>query len=365
LGVATLLGWILDLVRRDRPALTSRRALLVGGVGLLVAAPYWVTMLVHRVGAASDSLQLRWSPRGFDMPPLPLPTGAGDVVVLVAVVWLLARALRDRLAAGLAVALVAAYLTILGGQWLQSWDIGVLPHKSEPLVLAVSAAALVLALRDVATLAPRRRAATVLVATTASALVGVGLWTFSQHWLVGRPALVAQQMRYPDGGVPSGWGAVPSEAERAWGTEEDTPPATRLLETWRSLSGRGPELDDRTVVVSVNVELLATTPLHSFTPWKSIYSHPLGQYERRVALLEDVAGCESSSCAAAVLRDNPFDRVRGVIARVEGDEVVLPMGLDHFPEGWSYHEVRWPIELLQGPGFRSAVVGDTVVAVVE
>src|SRR3712207_7238233 len=50
-----------------------------------------------------------------------------------------------------------------------------------------------------------------------------------------------------------------------------------------------------------------------FVAYKSIYSHPNGRFEDRVALLEEVAACPTSACAARLLRDNDADPVDGLV----------------------------------------------------
>ena len=373
LVIGTLVGWGLDLARKRPPPLGLRDTVVVAGTALLVSAPYWVPMVALRVsGRPTDSLQLRWSPRGFDVPPLPLPTSALGLVLLAALAWVLLRMRSDRLAEGLGAALLAGYTVALGGQLLQRFDIAVLPHKSHRLISAVLVAAAVSALVAICrTLLQRRpsrgrpQVATAALCGVALA-VGVPLGVYHvRSWAAGDAADAARETRYPDGSHPVA-GRPPSEPERdAWDVRPGDPSLTEVLAAWRRVSGRGPSEDGDTVLLTVRGDLLGTRPVHSFTSWKSIYSHPNGEFEGRVELLRALGGCPEAACAARLLTANPFDPVDGVVVRRSGDDLVIPVGVDHFPEGWDYTELRVPERLLDGPLFTREDVGTVVVAAVR
>jgi galactan 5-O-arabinofuranosyltransferase len=149
LGVATVLGMVVDRLRRRPAPLPPRRAVSVAAVGLVVAAPYWAPMVWLRLeGEPADHLQMRWSRPGWEWPPWPLPLDLVGALGLVGVVWLVWRARSTPLAEALAVALVGAYAFFLGGEWLQRWDVAVLPEKTEDLIRALLVTSGVLALTE-------------------------------------------------------------------------------------------------------------------------------------------------------------------------------------------------------------------------
>lgn len=375
LGVATVLGWCVDLVQRRPAPLPVRRMLAIGVVAMVVAAPYWLSLLVGRVTSeGSDNLQMRWSPEGTEVPPLPFEAQWWLPLAAVGVVWLLLRLRCEPYAMGLALVLSAGYAVTVGGQWLQQHDIALLAHKAEPVVLTglvlSGVAAAADGLRWLSAAWPRRfpmsvqghvLPLTVVVATVTLVLPGAA--AFSEVWAVGKQAQVPQQLPYPDGSFPEGH--IPARTEEFWGTDVGDPPSQEVLQAWRELSGRGPADDTDTVLLTTRADLLATTPVHSFTTWKSIYSHPNGQYEERVELLHALAECDDTDCAADLLRNNPYDRVDGIIASRVDDDLRLPLAVDNFPEGWVAIDVLLPLELFSGPPFRRTDVGDVTVIAVD
>jgi galactan 5-O-arabinofuranosyltransferase len=94
--------------------------------------------------------------------------------------------------------------------------------------------------------------------------------------------------------------------------------------------------------------------------YKSIYSHPNGRFEDRVALLEEVAACDTSACAAALLRDNP-DPVDGLVLQRNGEALVLPLMVDDFPDRTRRAEIAFPDKVLSGPEFVRSELGRVVV----
>jgi galactan 5-O-arabinofuranosyltransferase len=363
--LASVVAVLVDALRRRPMPLRPVRALLVGAVGAVVSAPYWLPMVVVRFeGAVSDDLQRRWSRPGFEWPTLPVPTDAVGVLGLLGVVWLVLRARTVPVAASLGTALATTYVFFVGGQVVQRYDVAVLPEKSEDLLVALLVASGVLALAELlGLLRGHPRGIAVLLAATAAAVavaVPVALG-HAQHWLVGRPVLAAQQMRYPDGSYPAGGLPDPTTTRHPWGVSPvGTDPSTdEVAGAWRSLTGR--PLGAGTVLVAARADLLATVPVHTFISWKSIYSHPDGRFADRLALLDRVASCTTPRCAYGLLHDNPFDRVDGLVLTESPDGLRLPITTDVFPDGWVLHPVTFAPALFDGPLFRRRVVGDVVV----
>jgi galactan 5-O-arabinofuranosyltransferase len=376
-GVATLLALAYDAVRARRgpPRLPLRRALAIGAGGLAVSAVSWVPLVVARLRLPSDSLQLRYSYIGGNLPPLPLPPlEASELAGLGGIAWLgwaawrrLRRDLDDRtgqVTGGLALALAGCVVTLALGALAEQADVGLLAFKTRDAVLTVLLAAGVLGAADGLRRAPgrqrdgaRRAAHLVAVVLVAGAAASAG-YSLADRWVTGRSALVAQTTRYPDGSVPTG-----DPAQRPYVrilfVDPSDPSVAAVRAAWRSLRPDLPLSD--AVLVTSRVDLLATTPVHGFVAYKSIYSHPNGRFEDRIALLEQVAACPTSACAAGLLRDNDLDAVDGLVLQREGNSLVLPYMVDDFPDRTRPAEVAFPDRVLTGPEFVRTELGRVVV----
>jgi galactan 5-O-arabinofuranosyltransferase len=364
LALATLVGVVLDAVAGRPMPLRPGRAVAVAAVGLLCASPYWVPLAVLRLqGAPADNLQRRWSPGGFEIPPLPLSPDAVGLLGLCCVAWLVHRR-GTAWARALTVALGTSYAFFVGGQLLQPYGVAVLPEKADELIKALLVVGGALAVRDLMAAAVRRRGtrATVLV-TVLALLAGVpAVVQYAAHSVAGRQARTALHMRYPDGSFPAGGPPVnPATTRHPWGVSPlaDEPSTRRVVEAWTSLDGRAP--DGRTVLLTARADLLATTPVHPFTAWKSIYSHPEGQFLARLQLLRRVSRCGSARCAWLLLRDNRFDRVDGAVLTRASGGLRLALTTDTFPDAWQVTPVVFPARLFARPYFERRYVGDVAV----
>jgi galactan 5-O-arabinofuranosyltransferase len=361
LAVATVLGIALDRVRRRPAPMPWRRAVAVAVTGLVVSAPYWApTAWLRLRGARADNLQMRWSDYGWEWPPWPLPLDLPGALAMIGVAWLVWRARSSRLAEALAVGLVAAYAYFLGGEWLQRYDVALLPQKAGDLIAALLAVCTVLALCEAAgrLLDRRRRLVAVAVAVVLAVVSVVGV---AGETALGSQRAAALHTRYPDGTYPAGGPATHRTTRHPWDVSPGDPSVTQVSRAWTALSGR--PLDEDTVLLTVRADLLATSPVHPFIAWKSIYSHPEGRFAARLALLRRVGECTEPSCAARLLEGNPFDRVDGLIMSGSGDQLELPVAVDTFPDGWAKVVVRFPRGLFRAPYFTVRQVGTvTVVA---
>ena len=244
-------------------------------------------------------------------------------------------------------------------------DIGFLAFKTQAAVLMVLLAAGVLGTADRLRRWFRRpRPARVpwLPRLVAVVLVGGEAASAVHHlagyWVVGHYALTARTTRYPGGSVPSGGPDGPPYIATLFVDPADEP-VTEVRAAWRELRPDVPLAD--AVLVTSQVDLLATTPVHTFLSFKSIYSHPDGRFEDRVALLEEVAGCPTSACAAALLRDDEFDRVDGLVLQRAGKALLLPYMVDDFPHRTVRADVGFPDRVLTGPEFERIELGRIVV----
>jgi galactan 5-O-arabinofuranosyltransferase len=364
LAVATALALAADLLVARQLALPVKQALLIAGTGFAVSAPYWLGMLIHRVsGAASDTLQLRYSFEGANRPPEP-PNIAVAALWGVGLAWLVFAAWSwrrngrvNRLAAGLALALAGSYLTLLAGAVAMRFDVGLLAFKTAHLIIAVQVVCGVLGLGAILTWVlrqPTRRLVSQLAVTGVAAVLSVSLVSYyTSEWIVSEQALRAQTTRYPDGTWPEGASLAPSwlPARLAPGD----PSVEQVLEAWDRVSRGLPRSE--TVLVTTRVDLLATTPVYAFVPLKSIYSHPNARFEERLALLQQVARCPDSHCAADFLRTNEFDSVDGLILERDGRFLSLAVYVDNFPDKTRLSPVRFPARLFEAPYFKRRDVG--------
>ncbi len=382
-GVATLLALAYDAVRARLRAghvarLPLRRALAIGAVGLAVSAVSWAPAVLARLRLPSDDLQMRYSYLGGNGLPLPSPTDPAEVAGLVGLAWLGWVAWRrlqgghlggrtGEVAGALGLALAGCLATLGLGALAERADVGFLAFKTKDAAITILLAAGVLGAADWSRRwLGRRRGGRPTGAPWAARLVPVVLvaaaaasaaYHLAEVWGTGRYALVAQTTRYPDGSVPTG---DPSR-EPHIGTlfvEPDDPPVSAISAAWRALRPDVP-LSEATLVTS-QVDLLATTPVHGFVAFKSIYSHPNGRFEDRMALLEEVAACPTSACAADLLRTGG-DRVDGLVLQREGDSLVLPFMVDDFPDRTRRAEVAFPDGVLRGPEFERIELGRIVV----
>ncbi|CAA9379725.1 arabinofuranosyltransferase [uncultured Nocardioides sp.] len=371
-GVATLLALAYDAVRARRGGRTRLpwgRALAIGVIGLAVSAVSWLPLVLARLRLPSDSLQLRYAVPGGHAPPWPTPTDPLGVLGLLGIAWLAWAGWRwlrgravDELAGALALALAGALATLGLGALAASYDIGILAFKTRDAVTLLLLVCGVLGVADAVRALGRSHAPRGIAAAATVALAAVAGGTAGHHvaaeWSTEAPALVAQTTRYPDGDVPTG---EPTD-EPFYPTlfvDPTDPSVEQVRAAWLGLRPDVPL--DEAVLVTTQVDLLATTPVHWFLATKSIYSHPNGRFEDRVALLEQVAACPDPACAADLLRDNDLDEVDGLVLQRDGDLLRLPFMVDTFPDRTRRSGVAFPDEVLRGPEFERRELGRIVV----
>lgn len=378
-GIATLLAVAYDMLRRARgrpPRLPLGRALAIGATGLTVSAVSWLPLVVTRLSLPSDGLQMRYSFVDGNVPQLPAAEEASQVAGLVGAVWLgwaAWRCLRrygvgddtGRLAGSLALALAGCLVTLRLGALAETADVGFLAFKTQDALMSVLLAAGVLGAADWLRRLSARQAggqaawpASVLAAMLVTGAAATAAHDLADDWVTGRSALVAQTTRYPDGSVPTGRPGQKPYVGTLFVDPHD-PPVVAVRSAWRTLRPDVPLSE--AVLVTSQVDLLATTPVHGFLAYKSIYSHPNGRFEARVALLERVAACPDSACAAELLRSNEHDRVDGLVLQREADVLVLPFMVDDFPDRTRPAEVAFPDDLLRGPEFVRIELGRIVI----
>ena len=117
-------------------------------------------------------------------------------------------------------------------------------------------------------------------------------------------------------------------------------------------------------VLTDNLDLLATTPLHPYQQWWALYANPLGEYDRRREFLEGLEGLSPDEFVSR-LRTEPGAPTVFALQTVADD----PDSVEYASTDWDVAAggstrwtVRLPRELLEGPDFVSATVGDHLVA---
>lgn len=388
LGLASLAVVVAARCRGRRSPIGLGTALAVGATGLVVASPYWVPVAWTRLaGPPADDLQMRWSDAGWSWPPLPLPTDLVGAVALVGLVWLglrargsrsaaatadmasgLPPALASTLASTLAIATITTYAFYLVGEWLQRWGVAVLPEKSGDLIEALLTAAAVLAVGEIVSVLSSwsvTRLRTVTTALLVATLVVTGALALAEGWAVGSRAVAAQQTRYPDGSYPPGGPPAPDARRHPWAVEPTDPSVAQVDSGWQRLTGRS--FDSRDLLVTDRGDLLATTPVHAWVAWKSIYSHPDGQFDRRIALLHRLSGCRDGRCAWRTLRGgqgggrDALGSPDGLVLRVQGAQLVMHVARDTFPDAWRASDLHFDAALFVAPWFETRRVGDVAV----
>ena len=378
-GVATVLALAYDAVRRAGgrpPRLPLGRAIAIGATGLAVSAVSWLPVVAARLRLPSDSLQLRYAYADGTVPRLPSAEEASQVAGLVGLVWLGWAAWRGlsrrsagdatgRLAGSLGLALAGCLLTLVLGMLAERADVGFLAFKTQDALLSVLLAAGVLGAADWLRRLQARPVGgrpawpvSVLAALLVAGAAATAAHHFTDAWVTGRSALVAQTTRYPDGSVPTGRPGQEPRVRTLFVDPRD-PPVEAVRSAWRTLRPDRPLTG--AVLVTSQVDLLATTPVHGFVAYKSIYSHPNGRFEDRVALLEQVAACADSACAALLLRDNGVEPADGLVLERDGDSLVLPLMVDDFPDRTRRYRIAFPDEVLRGPELVRTDLGRVVV----
>ncbi|MGY1743511.1 MULTISPECIES: arabinofuranosyltransferase [unclassified Blastococcus] len=248
---------------------------------------------------------------------------------------------------------------------------GVLFHR---LLLVLGVTLLAAGVLALAVLAPRLRAALagrevlrrphrVLVAVL-TVLFFVGLSGHAREWLSDETAIAlhrqAQDTPYPDGSLPQAAGpdARPASAEDP--AVDDLHAALRATAAEAGRDGPGPVLTD-------DVPLLATTPLHGYQQWWALYANPLGAYPERRAFLEGLQDLPDGEVLAR-LRTTPDAPTAFALALDENDPgSVVYASTDWDPSvgGSVEWSIRLPLSLLEGPQFASTRVGTWVVAVLR
>jgi galactan 5-O-arabinofuranosyltransferase len=237
---------------------------------------------------------------------------------------------------------------------------GVLAHRlvivlATALLAGATLAAADLLLPRVARWAPgrdwRRPAAAVLAVP-----LFIGLSAHAQEWLSLDSDLrkLARSVAHPDGSHP----AVATQADRLQFTGD--PSAYDLYAAVQQTARRAgqPQVGP---VLSDDIVLFASTPLHGYLQWWELYSNPLGDYPARRDFLEGLSGMSAPEVVAA-LREDPDAPTVFVLGRDDDVHEFTSTAWDPdtaTSEAWT---VQLPADLFAGDDFVTTEVGDRTVA---
>lgn len=268
-------------------------------------------------------------------------------------------------------ALVAAVLLLGVGQLiLGQAGRGVLFHR---LLLILGIALLAAGTLTLAALYPRARAwaATALGSTPAwfrprralaaalTVLLFLGLSGHAHEWTMRETDLrrIALDTAYPDGSYPEMTPQVVIDDESGSASVDDL--AAAIRETAEAAGQEEPGQ-----VLTDSQALAATVPVHVYQQWWELYANPLGEYPRRREFLESLAGLSSAEFADRLRAEPDAPTVFALHTATDHPDDVqyASTSYDVSAGGSAKWTLRLPKEVLQGPDFVSATVGDFVVA---
>ncbi|HET7327791.1 MAG TPA: arabinofuranosyltransferase [Nocardioidaceae bacterium] len=370
MALATVAGVVVDAVRGRAWWQSTVHGLAITGMGLVVSAWYWLPLALLRLqGEPTDDLQLRWFQPKHAEVVSPFEASALGVVMTLGVLVLAAAAVRHRVCEGLALAAGAGYAVLGGGLVLTALGKPVLAFKAEDFVVhvlvAAAAVGLVGAARVVAArvvgarVGPdrrgrmaQRRAVRRLAAAALTLICLSGALHYVDSWAQGRPVGLAHATALPDG-------SLPAHADEVDGNLPGTvQPQTSVAQITAAL-GIGPT--DDPVVATTRVDLLATTAVHPFTTWWSIYSNPFGQFEARVRFLAELADSADAAELARRAQHNPYDPIDGWVLRRRGDRWTYLVRVDNFPDGVRGRQITFDAAQFDHPHWEITKLGDVVV----
>jgi galactan 5-O-arabinofuranosyltransferase len=353
---------------RDRPRVLE--LLVAGATSLVLVAPWLGRFLIDWLAAGSPpAVATSWIQDDSFVHLVNNAVTPWLGLALIGAVGLLAingtehRRLRGAQALAATVLLLGVVQVVVG----QAGS-GVLFHRllllfglallaAGVLTLRVVAPVVLARLRDIRPGLPLRR----IAAAVLSVLLFINLGAHAREWVNMSVDLrkLAHDVPYPDGTFPTL--SSPSTREQL----ADQVPVTELADAIRS-TARSAGQDETGVVLTDNIAMLAVEPLHSYLQWWSLYSNPLGEYEKRRDYLEALAKRPAADIVRR-LRDDP-DAPTVFALRVDDDGTATfgsagwdPLGGPR-GGGWS---VELPESLFDGDDFVTTRVGDWLVAALK
>nr|MDT0663514.1 arabinofuranosyltransferase [Micromonospora sp. DSM 115978] len=330
-----------------------RRVGYVLGVAALGSSPYWAPLAWNFLTAPHfESLNNRWITLNSGLLALPMlePSVLG-ALCLIGLVFLVVTA-REAVSRALLVLLGSLYVWHVVGFLFLAVGRPLMSFRMRELVPVVLLAAAAIGLVRAWRYAVRFVAADVgwRLAVTGALVLAV----FAGDRFVG--LVLADIDRAHNQTLPSG--ALPPFHRPDAEAEADRPaPAQVGAAIEARFDGPG-----QPVVLTDHAVLMALYPYYGFVQFNANYSHPTGQFHRRLAFLSELAGSGSPAEFAAGLRDNPYDRIDVLVLRRDGDGLVLRVYDDVFPFGTAGRDIIFPSSLVGPEQFDITTVDETVIA---
>lgn len=111
--------------------------------------------------------------------------------------------------------------------------------------------------------------------------------------------------------------------------------------------------DARLTTLSFLPALNASVPVRQFISHNQHYSHPAASFSQRRYYLEGLASARTPrEFAQRLHQENPFAPIQQLILYADGDDYVLYLWLDDYPNGGREAVIRWPQRLIAEPYFQ-------------
>ncbi|MCA0146236.1 arabinofuranosyltransferase [Blastococcus sp. LR1] len=366
-AVVAILAAVVWRRRQDRGRLLE--VLVAGVTSAVLVSPWLGVFLVEWLAAGRPpALATSWVAPDSYVRPLTVSASPWFALALVGAVGLLVVRGQPRLRGAQALggaAMLLGLFQIVGGQ-LGS---GALFHR---VLLVLGVALLAGGTLLLVAVAPRlekllpalpalpgpatlRRAA----AAGLGVLFLISLGGHTYEWLLRDvdPRRLAHETPYPDGTFPVLAGDEAREAVEGAPSAEELAAAIR-----ETAEAAGQEADG--AVLTDDILLQATTPLHSYQQWWELYANPLGEYAERRAFLEGLEDLPADELVAR-LRQNPEGPTVFALEPDpdDGSRLVFSSVAWAPTSGTSSRwEVHLPREVLEGEEFASTELGPVVVA---
>ena len=353
--VLAVLAGTLDVRQGAAAGPTARRLLLrLVGIGALTGVLSLVTWgpFILAGGLAKPNVAAHFLPEGSANFPTPfVPNSMFGVLCLGGLAWVVVRSRRNP------VAFVLLVITTLVYLWFAVSTLALLARTTllafrfvVTVDIALSVAGVLAAVELIRVLGRYVRP----VAAVGLALALAGAIALAQAGLASMKDAIntAEADYYADGFNAKGQ-HVPGD-DGAW--------TGALISAIGSLSGRAPTGD---VVLSAYDRLLSFQPYWGFQQTTPQYANPLAGYVQRNDEIEHWAASASPAELRARLAANPHQPPNVFVFRKDGDDLVMPIASDSFPQAAPVHvdNVRFDPKLFDSTAFTRRDVGPFAVIV--
>ena len=334
IGAVSLL--VLVFFQIDNPAekQKSQRATWINRVlifmaTILFSAPYWGPLLGSmRSTGAWTFLQNRYFIPEFNILHFPfLDATLAGVVLLGGLIYLISSYNRDRLARGILVLLIGAYVWQLLGYVGLLTNIPVLSFKARDFVIYLLGLAAALGAAQL-----------------------LSHWNLSVRKQWGKFVAVGVIVLSLFYGQKVAAGFANSEL---LSEAQDTDYPEILL---TAFAKRNPDLGkDKVLLADVSTsEISVYYPVFQFISWAAVYSHPAGEYYERVEFLKELGTLSSPEWFAAAVMNNRYDHIDAIILFPQDEGYYLGYLPEKFPESSETEQIFFPSDLLN-PNYFSDV----------